>query len=245
MTRKLNITAMIPAKLGSTRLPMKNLALLNGKPLIHYPIRAAKNSGAFNQIIINAEDAIFKKVADKYKVSFYKRPERLVKSTTKTDTVVYDFLKKNPCDIVAWVSPIAPFQTGEELKRIVEFFIKKKLDSLMTVKDEQVHCVYKNRSVNFNIDEIFAQTQDISPVGAFVYTTMMWRSRTFIKTFEKKGHALLSGKVGYFPVVKLSSVIVKKKEDLMLADSIMKSIGKDYKIKYDSLTNKIRRGNKR
>ena len=30
------IIAMIPARIGSTRLKMKNLALLNGKPLIAY-----------------------------------------------------------------------------------------------------------------------------------------------------------------------------------------------------------------
>lgn len=238
-----SITAMIPAKLGSTRLPMKNMALLSGKPLIFYPIKASKEAGVFSKIIINSEDALFKKVAKRYGIDFYLRPKKLVKPTTKTDTVVYDFLLKNPCDIVAWVSPIAPFQTSGELKAMVDFFIKENLDSLMTVKNEQVHCAYKNKPVNFNKGEIFAQTQDIKPVQAFVYTTMIWRSDIFIKEFKRKGHALMCGKLGYFPVSKISSVIIKKNEDMAIAEGLMKTLSKsrDCKIKYDRLVKGVKK----
>ena len=52
-----NIIAMIPARMGSTRLTMKNLALLNGKPLIYYAINAAKDSEVFKRIVINSEDS--------------------------------------------------------------------------------------------------------------------------------------------------------------------------------------------
>ena len=36
--------AMIPARLGSKRIPKKNIRLLNGMPLISYAIRAAKEN---------------------------------------------------------------------------------------------------------------------------------------------------------------------------------------------------------
>ena len=48
--------AMIPARIGSTRLKYKNLALINGKPLIYYAINAAKNSKMFNKIVLNSDD---------------------------------------------------------------------------------------------------------------------------------------------------------------------------------------------
>lgn len=238
--RKLNITAMIPAKLGSTRLPMKNLALLNGKPLIYYAIEAAKESNAFARIVVNAEDAIFERIARRYNVDFYQRPRKLVRTTTKTDTVVYDFLLKNSCDIVAWVSPIAPLLSADEVKDIVDYFVKENLDSLMTVKDEQVHCVYKGRPVNFQINEIFAQTQNLMSVQPFVYSVMMWRSKIFMRTFEKKGYALLCGKVGFYPVNKLSSIIIKRKEDLMLAECILNATcrKKGYNVLYDRIVHK-------
>ena len=37
----MNILAVIPARGGSKRLPGKNIKLLNGKPLIYYPIELA------------------------------------------------------------------------------------------------------------------------------------------------------------------------------------------------------------
>ena len=48
------IYAMIPARFGSTRLKMKNLALIAGKPMISYAITAAKEAGVFNKIFINS-----------------------------------------------------------------------------------------------------------------------------------------------------------------------------------------------
>ncbi len=235
------VIAMVPAKLGSTRLPMKNLALLNGKPLVYYPIKAARDSGAFNHVVINAEDELFSRVAKRYKVDFYKRPNNLVRRNTKTDEVVYDFLLKNPCDIVAWVSPIVPFQTKDELKSIVNYFVKNNLDSLMTVKSEKLHAVYNGKPVNFKLNEIFAQTQDLKPIESMVYSVMMWRADTFLRTFKKKGYALLSGKVGFYPVSKASAIIIKKKEDLILAEGFMRSMSKikSYKVRYDKLTKEV------
>ena len=234
------ITAMIPAKLGSTRLAMKNLALVGGKPLIYYPIAYAKASGAFDRIVINAEDALFSAIAKRYRVDFYLRPREIVGPATKTDTVVYDFLRSNPCDIVAWISPIAPLQSAEEIRRMVGFFLKNKLDSLMTVKDEQVHCVYRGRPVNFKEDEIFAQTQDLVAVQAFVYTVMIWRAEVFMRAFEEKGSAVLSGRVGYFPVGKPSAVIIKRQEDLMMAESLHRALHTKagYRVRYDGIMKK-------
>lgn len=228
---------MIPAKLGSTRLPAKNLALLDGKPLIYYAIRAAKESRIFDRIIVNAEDALFEKISKRYKTEFYLRPLALVGPGTKTDEVVYDFILKNPCDIVAWVSPIAPLQPASEIREIVKYFIKKRLDSLMTVKDEQVHCLYRDRPVNFNLHEIFSQTQDLIPVRAFVYSLMMWRTEVFKREFDRKGYALLAGKLGFFSVSKESAVIIKRKEDLILADNLVRAMKRKraYAVKYDRI----------
>ncbi len=235
--KKEKIIAMIPARMGSTRLAMKNLALLNGKPLIYYAIQAAKDSGIFNRIVINSEDILFAKIAKRYGIKFYQRPAQFATSTAKSDFVVHDFVINNPCNIIVWVNPTSPLQTGEEIKQAVEYFIKEGLDTLITVNNAQVHCVYKNKPVNFNLKEIFAQTQDLIPVQTFVYSIMMWRTTVFMRTFKKNGYAFFCGKIGFYPVSKLSSIIIKRKEDLMLADYILHLINKDkdYKVRYDRI----------
>ena len=237
MNEDLSIIAMIPARIGSTRLKMKNLALIDGKPLIYYTIEAAKTSGVFNRVVLNSDNEIFAEIARRYDVEFYKRPVGLGSSTTKSDTVVYDFMSKHPSDVLAWVNPTSPLQTGDEVKEVINYFAKEWLDTLITTKNEQVHCVYQDKPINFRMEEIFVQTQDVEPVQPFVYSIMMWRSRTFMDAYETRGHALFSGKVGYYPVSKKSTLIVKTEEDLRLADYIMRA-EKQYKgqeIKYDKV----------
>ena len=135
---------MIPARIGSTRLKMKNLALLNGRPLIAYAIIAAQQAGVFDRIVINSDSTVFQIIAERYGVEFYKRPEHLGSSTTKSDDVVLDFMQNHSSEVVVWVNPISPLQTGNEIKQVVDYFKKEQLDSLIT-KDEQVHCIHQGK----------------------------------------------------------------------------------------------------
>jgi len=240
MDKKETIIAMIPARIGSTRLPKKNLALINGEPLISYAVNAAKASGVFDRIVINADDPVFEKIALRYGVEFYYRPENLGSSTTKSDDVVLDFMKNHPADIVCWVNPTSPLQTGEEIQKVVRHFQNKGLDSLITTMDQQVHANFSNTPLNYKTDELFAQTQDLTPVELFVYSVMMWRTRPFVQAYEAQNHAFFVGKVGFYPVSKLSAVIIKRKEDLKLAESILKSMAKNSDaVEYDPLVKDI------
>ena len=243
MNKDINIIAMIPARIGSTRLKMKNLALINGKPLIYYAIEAAKTSGVFNKVVLNSDNEIFADIAKRYDVGFYQRPRELGSSTTKSDTVVYDFMSKHPSDVLAWANPTSPLQTGYEVNEVINYFIKEGLDTLITTKNEQVHCVYQDKPVNFRMEEIFAQTQDLEPVQPFVYSIMMWKNRTFMDEYEKHGHALFCGKVGYYPVSKEAALVVKTEEDLMLADYIMRAEKqkRGQGIEYDTLVRDLER----
>ena len=56
-------------------------------------------------------------------------------------------------------------------------------------------------------------------------------------TFEKQGYALFCGKIGYYPVSKEIAIIIKTKEDIMLADYVMrtKSSAGEYEVKYDDI----------
>jgi len=129
MNKDLNIIAMIPARIGSTRLKMKNLALIDGKPLIYYTIEAAKTSGVFNRVILNSDNEIFAEIARRYDVEFYQRPVELGSSTTKSDAVVYDFMSKYLSDVLAWVNPTSPLQTGHEIKEVIKHFVKEGIDT--------------------------------------------------------------------------------------------------------------------
>ena len=66
---------------------------------------------------------------------------------------------------------------------------------------------------------------------------MMWRNSVFRSAYEQTGHAFFCGKIGYYPVSKETSLIIKTEEDLRLVDHIL--AGKEQKgdrpIEYDEL----------
>ena len=221
MLNSKHITAMIPARMGSQRLPQKNLVLLRGEPLIAHAIKAAKESGVFDRIVVNSEGDIFSKIAEMHGVEFYKRPKSLAASDAQSDDVVRDFILHNQTDVIAWVNSIAPLQPSEELRAVATHFVEKDLDSLTTVREEQVHCNFREKPLNYNPEEKFARTQDLDPVERFVYSLMMWKTETFMTTYDQKGYAFLFGKMGFYPVCRESAIIVKKEEDIRMCEYIL------------------------
>ncbi len=238
MTRTI---AMIPARIGSTRLKMKNLALIAGRPMIGWAIGAALESGAFDRVIVNADHEAFAPVAGRFGAEFYLRPPALGSSDTKSDDVVEDFMRAHPADAVAWVNSIAPLQPAGEIRAVVEHFHENGLDSLITVEDKQVHCLAGDAPVNFTFDGKFAQTQELTPVRPFVYSVMMWRTVPFLAEMERQGHAFFCGRFGAYPVGKLSSIIVKTEEDLLILDAIARSrAAGNWSLEYDNLAEAAR-----
>jgi CMP-N-acetylneuraminic acid synthetase len=219
-----DVIAMIPARMGSERLRMKNLVMLKGEPMIGHIIRKAKESGVFDRVVVNADHAVFNEIADRYGVEFYHRDSSLASSAARSDDVIYDFMQKHPGDYVAWVNPISPLQPAEEIAAVVRYFIGEKLDSLITVRKEQVHCNFRGEPLNYSSGEKFAKTQDLDPVERFVYSIMMWRTETFVETYDQKGYALLFGKMGFYPVSWLSSIIIKYEEDIRLCEYILDGV---------------------
>ncbi len=234
--KKLKITAMIPARIGSQRLKFKNFALVKNKPLISYAVNAAKKSSIFSEVVINSDSIAFKEIAKKLKCNFFLRDKKLGSSKTKSDDVVYNFLLKNKCDILMWINPIAPMIDFEDIKKIKNYFIKKKLDSLITTHKIKVHALNGISSntikpINFNLNSKFEKTQDLKPIILMNYCIMMWQSKSFLSSMKQKKSAILNGKIGFYDLEPYKSFIVKDKKDLNLIEGLMgKNLNK--KVKY-------------
>ena len=83
----LNISGIIYSRLSSTRLKNKALIRVKGKYLIEHVIEEAKKISSLNKIILattkKKEDLIFKQIAKKKKIKFFRGSElNLIKRTT-------------------------------------------------------------------------------------------------------------------------------------------------------------------
>ena len=58
--------ALIPARGGSKRVKGKNIRELAGHPLIAYTIRAARDSGRFEKVLVSSDDTETLDIAVRY-----------------------------------------------------------------------------------------------------------------------------------------------------------------------------------
>jgi CMP-N-acetylneuraminic acid synthetase/quercetin dioxygenase-like cupin family protein len=216
------IVAMIPARMGSKRIPKKNIRLLNGIPLISYIIRAVKEAGCFDEIYVNSESDLIGKIAKDEGVNFYKRSEDLTKDTSTNDEFTFDFMNKINCDVLIQVLATSPFTKPEEIKDFTKTMIKKNLDTLISVNNQQIECVYENSPINFNKRKPSPPSQSLNPIQSYACSLMGWKTSTFKKNmhFLGSGYHGGDGTVGFFELKGESTIDIDNEEDFQFAEMV-------------------------
>lgn len=131
--------AVIPARGGSKRIAKKNIRLFAGKPLIAYAINAAKESGAFSEIIVSTDSEEIAQVATEYGATVpFMRPNDLADDYTSTAKVMqhaFKWLLENGsvmqygCCIYATAAFVRP----EFLRKGYQIIRNKKVSSAFAV----------------------------------------------------------------------------------------------------------------
>lgn len=215
---------MIPARMGSQRIKQKNIRPLNGKPLIGHIINTAVLSGVFDEIYINSESEVFREIADYNHIKFYKRPEHLSSNEATNDDFVMDFMQNVKGDLIIQLLSTSPFLSVEEIRTFVDKMMEENLDTLISVKSEQIECVFNGKPINFNQKGKTLPSQDLSPVYAYACGIMGWKFDNFLSNMEQynSGYHGGDGKIGYFQLKGYSTIDIDNEEDFALAEFVAK-----------------------
>ena len=93
MIGQYRVTALIPARGGSKRLPRKNVKLLVDKPLIAWSIEVAKASKYIDRVVVSTDDEEIKQaIKDEYETALDSRYDVMdyVTNEEKDDSVGSD-----------------------------------------------------------------------------------------------------------------------------------------------------------
>lgn len=71
------MNALILARGGSKGIPRKNIKLLNGMPLIYYPINAAKNSKLIKNVYVSTDDEEISEISSRLGAKIINRPKSI------------------------------------------------------------------------------------------------------------------------------------------------------------------------
>ena len=221
--KKFKIIAMIPARMGSKRVKKKNIRLIDGKPLIQYIIDQVKKCKIFDEIYINSENIIFKKIASNNKISFFHRDKKLASDKSTNDEFTLDFMKKIKGDILIQILPTSPLITSIEIKNFVKEIKDKKINTLISVEEKKISTIFKNKPINFNKIKEVPPSQMVEPVKSYATVLMGWKYKTFLLNIEKYKAAYHGGKgrTGYFTLSGLSTIDIDNEEDFDLVEKII------------------------
>lgn len=122
----MSTVALIPARGGSKRIPRKNVKLFAGLPMIAHSLRAAREAGVFDRIVVSTDDSEIAVVAREHggEVPFV-RPAELADDFAGTDVVIGHALgwlaaQGQPATRFCCIYATAPFLRAADLRRGLE-----------------------------------------------------------------------------------------------------------------------------
>lgn len=219
-----SIVAIILARGGSKGIKNKNLKLINKKPLIYWSIKACLDSKKIGSVWVSSDSDRILNLSKKFGANIIKRPKQISNDSSISEEAwihsIKEIKKKKKIDIAVGVQPTSPLRNKNVFDKAINFFIKKKLDSLFTAQIVSDHFLwikeknkllanynYKKRPMRQNIKKKYLEN------GSFY----IFNSEKFLK---KK--CRLFGKIGCYVMKKIYSFQIDEIEDINLINSLKK-----------------------
>lgn len=129
------VLVVVPARRGSKGLPLKNIRPLGGKPLLAWPIEAARKSRYADRVIISTEDAEFAAIAQQAGADVpFMRPAALASDTSPS----IDFLLHaidtldtvgEKYDYIVLLEPTSPLTEASDIDTALELLVSRQSEA--------------------------------------------------------------------------------------------------------------------
>jgi len=217
--------AVIPARVGSTRLKDKNIFPINGKPLIRWSVEAVLQSGQFDRVIVSTDgDHIFEAVSD-LPVERHERPKEHATVKATALNAMLDLMHSlEPTDIFAYFLPTCPFVSSEDIRSGVRLLQDDSVDFVVSMteipetiqlacnmKDGWVMPIFDNLECGMTNSKFIKKYH--KPSGAFY---MGWWNRII------ENRNFFNGNVKGIIIPPKRSVDINTIQDIKYAESILK-----------------------
>jgi len=137
----MGIIAVIHARGGSKRIPLKNIKPLAGKPLVTYIIRAALETKTIKRVIVSSDHPEIIKIsrACGAEVPFV-RPKQISEDVpselvTQHAVTYLEEKEKYPVDIAVTLQPTTPFCRPQDIDGCVNLILNSDADSAISVSE--------------------------------------------------------------------------------------------------------------
>lgn len=128
--------AFIPVRGGSKSIKLKNIKLLNGRPLIYWTLDAAHSCKEIDKIVVSTDSDEIKKCVESYdskKIEIFNRSKENATDTATTESAMLEYAEKYEFENMVLIQATSPMLTTNDLQRGIKKFNEKDVDSVLSV----------------------------------------------------------------------------------------------------------------
>lgn len=214
--------ALIPLRGGSRSIPRKNVKLLAGRPLCVWSIRAALDSGVFDQVWVSTDDQGIADIAGKAGARVHRRNPDTATASASSESAMIEFAQARDWDFdgLALVQATSPTTLPEHFREAKTQFDREQADTLVTVtrqhrflwspEGKALNYDPQTRPMRQNWDGMLVEN------GAFYFTK---------KEILKEKECRLGGKISVFQMPAYTAFEVDEPEDWPILEDFAKRYG--------------------
>lgn len=216
----MKITALLPMKGNSERVPNKNMKPFGGEPLYHAVFKTLAASKFIDFVVINTDSDIIAEDAKNTfgdKVKIIDRPEEIQGDfVSMNDIIKYDLSQLEGTHFIQTHST-NPLLLTDTLDEGIQFYfdsIGQDCDSVFSVTRLQARLYSEDgKPVNHDPNEL-RRTQDLEPLFEENSNFYIFSK----ESFEKAGGKRIGLRPKLFEINKLEAVDIDEPEDFVLAE---------------------------
>lgn len=210
--------ALIPIKLGSKRIPGKNIKpFFDGTPLMSFIQKACLQAGNIDEIYVYCSDeAVIPYVLPG--VKFLKRPEYLDGDNINANDFIREFINSVDADIYVNAHTTSPFTKPETLAELIDKVAEGKYDSAFCAEVIRTFMWENGKPLNFDPDH-FPRTQDLPKILGETSIAYVFTKQSFLEHNRRLG-----SKPYVKEVDKIEAMDIDYPEDFDIANAVYKEV---------------------
>lgn len=223
------ILAVIPARGGSKGIPLKNMAVVGGRPLLAWTVEAALEANRVDRVAVSTDHPEIAQLAQDLGADVVMRPPELAGDAALTRPVIqhaWEEMERRGFDahLLATLQPTSPMRDEHHIDAAIKFMDDHPgADSLVTVQE---------------VPHQFSPGSLMSVEGEFALpcsTDSVLRRQDKLQYWARNGAAIYltrseciqdfvwGGKTLAFPMDKIASVDIDDQSDLIIVDALLKA----------------------
>jgi YrbI family 3-deoxy-D-manno-octulosonate 8-phosphate phosphatase len=236
MEKKEKIIAFVPVRGGSKSIPMKNIKLLCGKPLVFWVLHALHNTELVDEVVVSTDSDTIAKVVEDFcflKVRISKRSDATATDESSTESAMLEFIQKSELDessIFILVQATSPLLESTHLTEGIVEFKKNDYDSLLScVRSHRFFWSSHGTPVNYD----YRQRPRRQDMPVFLMENGAYYINTVGNILRDKSR--ISGRIGIYQMPEYTGLEIDEIDDWPILERLMKKYYSFFKQRFINL----------